>query len=161
MSSGIKVLRILKNVLSLISLIATASFFVLFAVTYKNFPPGSVYYENFFGINIEFNKSSVFLIFIICAGLVGLLFIISRFSTLYKYPVKITADNIEIQYHLSKIILNALQICTAIFCWFSIAYIYIKAAKGMYMPAFSFTYTIPLVMLAIYISYRITAKAYK
>ena len=161
MSPGIRVLRILKNVLSLISLIATASFFVLFAVTYKAFPSGSFYYENFLGFNIEFNKDTIFVIFAVCAGLVGLLFIISRFSTLYKYPVKITADNIEIQYHLSKIMLNAQQICIGIFCWFSITYIYIKAAKGMYMPAFSFAYTIPLVMLAIYISYRITAKAYK
>ena len=161
MSPGKNVLRLSKNLLSLISLFATASFFVLFAVTFNNFPNKNIYFENFLGIEIGFNRSSIFIVFCICAVANGLLFIISRFSTLYKYPVKITADNIEMQYHLSKIMLSSLQICVAVFCWFSLTYIYARGVHGYNMPSYSYLYVIPLVAIAIIISYRIAAKAYK
>ena len=47
-------------------------------------------------------------------GICGLLFLLSRFPRLYKYPVKINADNVEIQYHIAKIALCAGQLITVV-----------------------------------------------
>ncbi len=55
------------------------------------------------------------LLFAAGGGLIGLLFLGARFPKLYKYPVRITAQNVEVQYLLAKIMLNALEIVCALY----------------------------------------------
>ncbi len=107
---GISVLRISKNALEFISLMAMAAVFVLFARIFQNYPADKTYSIMLFGRGFTIEKITLFVLFAISGGTNAVLFVISRFPSLYKYPFKITADNIEIQYHLAKIMLSILQI---------------------------------------------------
>lgn len=107
---GISVLRISKNVLEFVSLMAMAAVFVLFARIFQNYPADITYYVMLFGRGFTIEKITLYVLFAVCGGINAVLFIISRFPSLYRYPFKITADNIEIQYHLAKIMLSILQI---------------------------------------------------
>ncbi len=107
---GISVLRVSKNVLEFASLMAMAAVFVLFARIFQNYPADTTYSIMFFGRGFTIEKITLFVLFAICGGTNAILFVISRFPSLYRYPFKITADNIEIQYHLAKIMLSILQI---------------------------------------------------
>lgn len=59
-------------------------------------------------------RTVLFILFALGGGICGLLFLLSRFPRLYKYPVKINADNVEIQYHIAKIALCAGQLITVV-----------------------------------------------
>ena len=107
---GISILRISKSVLEFTSLMAMAAVFVLFARIFQNYPADTAYSIMLFGRGFTIEKITLFVLFAICGGTNAILFVISRFPSLYKYPFKITADNIEIQYHLAKIMLSLLQI---------------------------------------------------
>lgn len=113
----ISVLRISKTALELLSLIAMAAVFVLFALIFKNYPADKSYSIMLFGRGFTIEKLTLFVLFAICGGMNAALFIVSRFPSLYRYPVKITADNIEIQYHLAKIMLSIMQILVSAFFW--------------------------------------------
>lgn len=107
---GISVLRISKNVIEFISLMALAAVFVLFARVFQGYPADKTYFIMLFGRGFTIERITLFVLFVIYGGTNAALFIVSRFPSLYKYPFKITADNIEIQYHLAKIMLSILQI---------------------------------------------------
>lgn len=87
-----------------------AAVFVLFARIFQNYPADKAYSIMLFGRGFTIEKITLFALFAMCGGANAVLFVISRFPSLYKYPFKITADNIEIQYHLAKIMLSILQI---------------------------------------------------
>lgn len=59
-------------------------------------------------------RTVLFILFGLGGGVCGLLFLLSRFPRLYKYPVKITGENIELQYHIAKIALCAGQLITVV-----------------------------------------------
>ncbi|WP_066688604.1 hypothetical protein [Christensenella intestinihominis] len=59
-------------------------------------------------------RTVLFILFALGGGLCGLLFLLSRFPRLYKYPVKINADNVELQYHIAKIALCAGQLIAVV-----------------------------------------------
>ncbi len=59
-------------------------------------------------------RAVLFILFGLGGGLCGLLFLLSRFPRLYKYPVKITGENVELQYHIAKIALCVGQLITVV-----------------------------------------------
>ncbi len=111
----ISVLRVSKTVLELLSLIAMAALFVLFALIFNNYPADKSYSIMAFGRGFTIEKITLFVLFAVCASVNAILFVISRYPSLYRYPYKITADNIEVQYHLAKIMLSVLQILVSAF----------------------------------------------
>ncbi|MEG2626145.1 MAG: hypothetical protein RR956_07730 [Christensenella sp.] len=70
---------------------------------------------DFVGLVAQYGMRTVLFILFALGGLIcGLLFLLSRFPRLYKYPVKITADNIEPQYHIAKTALCVGQLITVV-----------------------------------------------
>ena len=126
----VSVLRISKTALELLSLIAMAAVFVLFALVFNNYPADKSYSIMLFGRGFTIDKITLFFLFGVCAGANAILFILSRFPSLYRYPVKITADNIEIQYHLAKIMLSILQILISSFFWVLFIQMYKNGISG-------------------------------
>ena len=114
---ALSVLRVSKSMLELFSLIAMAAVFVLFALIFKNYPANTTNAIMLFGRGFTMAKITLFVLLLICAGINASLFVVSRFPSLYKYPFKINADNIEIQYHLAKIVLSVVQILVSVLFW--------------------------------------------
>jgi hypothetical protein len=124
------ILRISKTALELLSLIAMAAVFVLFALIFDNYPADKTAFIMLFGRGFTIEKITLFGLFAVCAGSNAILFIISRFPALYRYPFKITADNIEIQYHLAKIMLSIIQILISAFFWQLFIQMYNNGVNG-------------------------------
>lgn len=59
-------------------------------------------------------RAVLFILFGLGGSVCGLLFLLSRFPRLYKYPVKITGENIELQYHIAKIALCVGQLIVVV-----------------------------------------------
>ncbi|MEG2202352.1 MAG: hypothetical protein RRY10_01785 [Christensenellaceae bacterium] len=118
----IKILKILKNLRFLLewsTFVSIIALVVTFALTAGMLPAKTlVQSAEPSGLVLTFGMGTVLLaLFLTGSGISGLFFLLSRFPRLYKYPVKITAENIEAQYHLAKILLCAAQIISAIvFC---------------------------------------------
>ena len=127
---GISILRISKSILELFSLIAMAAVFVLFALMFNHYPAGQSYSVMFFGRGFTVGKITLFVMFLMCGGINASMFIVSRFPSLYRYPFKITADNIEIQYHLAKIMLSIMQILVSVLFWILFMQIHFDTAHG-------------------------------
>jgi hypothetical protein len=125
------VLRISKTAMELLSLIAMAAVFVLFALIFKNYPADKSYSIMAFGRGFTIEKITLFVFFVIGAGMNAVLFIVSRFPSLFRYPVKITADNIEVQYHLAKIMLSIIQILISAFFWLLFVQMYAHGVKDV------------------------------
>lgn len=114
--NGTVFLRISKNLLELASLIAMAAVFVLFAGVFSNYPDPTNEVL-ILGRNFAAEKIGLFILLAVCGGVNACLFIVSRFPSLYKYPFKITAENIEVQYHIAKIMLSIVQIIVSVYFW--------------------------------------------
>jgi hypothetical protein len=127
---GITFLRISKVLLEYASLVAMAAVFVLFAYVFKGYTTDNTNMLMLFGRGFAVAKIGLFILFGICAGINAALFIISRFPALYRYPFKITADNIEIQYHMAKIMLSVVQILVSGFFWILFMGMYMAFKNG-------------------------------
>lgn len=158
---GISVLRLTKNVMDFLSLIAIAAAFVFFALIFNNYPADKTYYIMLFNRGFTVEKIALFSFFVVCCSVNGFLFILSRFPVIYKYPVKITADNIEIQYHLAKIMLSSMQICISFFCCNMISLFYRAAAKGLYISYLPYIITFGIILILIYFVYFLLSRRYK
>jgi hypothetical protein len=126
----ISVLRVSKTVLELLSLIAIAALFTLFALIFNNYPADKSYFIMAFGRGFTIEKITLFVLFAVCAGTNAVLFVISRYPSLYRYPYKITADNIEIQYHLAKNMLSVIQILVSAFFAFLFIQMYYNGVRN-------------------------------
>jgi|GEM_PF-2942559 len=126
----ISILRVSKSVLELLSLVTMAAVFVLFALIFKNYPADNSYSIMLFGRGFTVEKITLFVLFGIGAGINAALFIASRFPSLYRYPFKITADNIEVQYHLAKIMLSIMQLLISAFFWLLFIQMYNNGVKN-------------------------------
>jgi hypothetical protein len=131
---GISLLRISKILLEYASLVAMAAVFVLFAIVFSNYPADKSNVFMLFGRGFTVEKISLFVLFIICGGINATLFIVSRFPSLYKYPFKITAENIEVQYHIAKIMLSIIQILVSCFFWILFMEIRAHTLSGAFAP---------------------------
>lgn len=151
---GISFLRISKNVLEFGSLIAMAAVFVLFAVVFNNYNADKTNYIMLFGRGFTIEKITLFILFLICGGINAFLFIVSRFPSLYRYPFKITADNIEIQYHIAKIMLSIIQMIVSAFFWILFIDMYTNAShKTSIAPleAFAFFSIMAAITISVYL----------
>ncbi len=102
-------LRYIRAVLEVISMLGIIALVVVFALTAgsQDIPgaPNSDGLVGRYGMRVVLTG-----IFLLGALLTGLVFLIARFPRLQRFPVEINAGNVEIQYILLKIMLNAVQI---------------------------------------------------
>ena len=89
------------------SLLVMASSFVLFGFIYKMYPEGKLHKAYVFAWMLDDNKIELFIPLIACAGIMSFIFLLYRFPKLYKYPVIINAENIEVQSVCAKIMLSS------------------------------------------------------
>ncbi|WP_066644729.1 hypothetical protein [Christensenella timonensis] len=115
---NIQTLRIWRYILEWFTFAGIICLIVFFSLTAAILPSPPPVPSETGGLVTAFGmKFTLFLLFLLGSGMCGGLFLLSRFPRLFRYPVKITADNIESQYHLAKIALCMGQIIvTAFFC---------------------------------------------
>jgi hypothetical protein len=113
---NIQTLRIWRYILEWATFVGVICLIVFYAMTAGILPvPDSVPQDGIFSF-LGF-RGVLLLLFLVGGGINGGLFLLSRFPRLYHYPVPITAENIESQYHLAKIALCLGQIiASAVFC---------------------------------------------
>ena len=110
-------LRLIRRGLDAATMFAAVFLIAVFALTASMLQPEeAAYYQP--GLVSEYGLGTVMLLlFMMGAGLMGVLFLISRYPKIYRYPVEITQNNVEIQFLLAKITFSLLQlICAAYFC---------------------------------------------
>lgn len=112
--STLKSFRNARFLLESATLLGIIGMFVLFSLTASILPAPSPP-EGSMGLVAKYGMHFVlFAVFVIGGVLCGVLFLLSRFPRLYRYPVPITAENIEIQYHIAKIALCVGQLITVL-----------------------------------------------
>lgn len=111
----LNVLRVLRAVMELLSILGIVVVVVIFAQTagvqdipQGTPPPGSMIDR--YGVRVTLTMT-----FLLAGAIIGLLMIVSRFPRLYKYPVEITARNVEVQYVIAKIMLSGMQFVCAVY----------------------------------------------
>ena len=143
------------------SLLVMASSFVLFGFIYSMYPEGKLYKAYIFAWMLDDNKTELFIPLIICAAIMSFIFLLYRFPKLYKYPVKINAENIEFQSITAKIMLSS----ELIIAGFASATLYIYmyfAETGRSDILFIYLFLIYLcASAAVFAGYFIFAKKHK
>jgi hypothetical protein len=121
----LKTLRGLRHVLDIAVLLAVIVMAVLFAQTAGVWPVPAVAGADGNGGPFKYGVRMLLLgLFLAGGGFIGLLFLFSRFQRLYRYPVKITAKNVEVQYVLAKIMLSLNQLICAVYICVLMAGVY-------------------------------------
>lgn len=106
-------MRIISELASLTGAIVLVA---LYAVTAGILPAPYIPYEGELGLVGKYGLGTILTaLFAMGSGIMGFLGMLSRFPKIYKSPVKLNANNIEIQYILSKIMLSLLQIVCAVY----------------------------------------------
>lgn len=158
---AISVLRIAKNALEMASIIAMAAFFVLFSFIFKGYPENSAYSFVLFSHLFIISKTTLFVLFFVAAGLNGLLFILYRFPSCYHYPFRITAENIEMQYHLAKIMLSCEQILITLLFGSVFITMYANATQQSTHPFTTAMIIFPICIALVYGIYIALARRYR
>ncbi len=116
MKLKLNLLRRIRIVLDIISLLAIIFMVVIFAMVAGILPPPEAAQVGGYDLLLKYGVRMLFLgLFLAGCGIIGVLFLIARFQRLYIYPVEITPQNIEIQYIMAKIMLSANQLICAIY----------------------------------------------
>ena len=114
--SKIKPLRSCRTVLDIITVLAIVLMVVIFAQTAGIQPAPSVEQLGWDNDLLRYGVRTLLLgLFLAGCGVIGLLFLVSRFPRLYRYPVEITPQNIETQYVIAKIMLSSIQLACAVY----------------------------------------------
>lgn len=106
-------------------------------------------------------RTVLFILFFLGGGVCGLLFLLSRFPRLYKYPVKITGDNIELQYHIAKIALCAGQLITVVVTCVLMIRVYRQNITTQSHDFFNMLVESLIAGCLIYLVYFFTARRFK
>ena len=154
-------LRKLKSILEMVSLLTMAASFILFGYIYKAYPSGNTYQTHIFVWILDDNKSILLLPLFISAGVMSFLFLIYRFPKLYKYPQTITAENIEMQYHLAKIMISTELILSAVFSSAVYIIMYYTAIGIPWQTDWLFLLLLPAAAILVFTAYIKLAKKYK
>ena len=116
-------IRLLLEWLTFISIVALIAIFALTAGILP--PPPPHLYREGGGFVAEYGMRPILLLlFLAACALIALLFLLSRFPRLYRYPVKITAGNVEVQYLLAKIMLGVAQLVCAVYFSLLMLFVY-------------------------------------
>jgi hypothetical protein len=113
------VLRSIRLLLEWLVFIGLVSLVVIFAMTAGILPPPALFpHAGGGGLVVEYGMRPVLLLlFLAGCAVIGALFLLSCFPRFYRYPVEITARNVEVQYLLAKIMLGMAQfLCAVYFC---------------------------------------------
>ncbi len=126
----LKVLKPIRYLFEWSTYVGIIFLVVIFAYTGRILPAPDPYPEGSGAFVLTFGiKSLILIAFLVGCGINGLLFILSRFQRLFKYPVEITPQNIELQYHLAKIMFSVMQIIVSIIACFLMVNIYKSTFK--------------------------------
>ena len=131
MKRGLAPLRRAKRITEIVSLIIMIIYFIHFAAIYQRFPEsGDTIIVPLFHLEVNEGCLPLFPPFIISVVVLGALIVMDRFPRMYRYPQKITAENIEYQYLMAKVMLNLEIIAASLF--FDILFVgkYRKATQG-------------------------------
>ncbi len=116
MKRGLAPLRRAKRITEIVSLIIMIIYFIHFAAIYQRFPEsGDTIIVPLFHLEVNEGCLPLFPPFIISVVLLGTLIVMDRFPRMYRYPQKITAENIEYQYLMAKVMLNLEIIAASLF----------------------------------------------
>ncbi len=103
----------------------------------------------------------LFILFALGGGICGLLFLLSRFPRLYRYPVKINANNVEIQYHIAKITLCAGQLITVLVTCILMIRVYHQNITTQSWDFYDMLIRSLIAGCVIYLIYFFTARHYR
>lgn len=157
-----KALRYIRRLLELLSLTGAITLVALYAQTAALLPKPFVPYNAEPGLVSEFGMGSILTaLFALGIGIMGLLIMLSRFPKLYRAPVPLNANNIEIQYVLSKIMLSSLQIICAMYFSILIIQVYKMEIQIDSSNFKNLTVSALIVCVAIYLSYLYAARKQK
>ena len=107
MKRGLAPLRRAKRITEIVSLIIMIIYFIHFAAIYQRFPEsGDTIIVPLFHLEVNEGCLPLFPPFIVSVIVLGALIVMDRFPRMYRYPQKITAENIEYQYLMAKVMLN-------------------------------------------------------
>ncbi len=118
-------LRIFRYILEWATFVGVIILVATFALTTSILPANSPPPTGSGGLVSTFGVRAVlWALFILSGALTAALFLLSRFPRIYRYPVPITAENIEVQYHLAKIMLCAGQLVVCFLFSLLMLYVY-------------------------------------
>lgn len=152
-------LRNVRFVLEIIVFIGIVCLIVTFAMTASILPIGD---QSGVGLVGALGmRPVIFLIFAIGGALTGILFLLSRFPRLYKYPVEINAGNVEIQYHIAKLALCVGQLITlAVACLIMIR-IYNRSIRLLSASFLEIAVTGVVAYVAVILIYQFAARRFR
>lgn len=106
-----KGLKLVINLLEVLSFGALLVLVVFFAMSYSVLPKSLPHIQIAQNSWIQFNTKDV-LIGLFWVGFLfySILFALRRFPSLHMYPVKITVENVEIQVHLSRLFIGLVKL---------------------------------------------------
>lgn len=116
MAAKLKILRSVRTILDIASLLALILMLVVFALAAGILPAPTPEQLGGDSVFLKYGVRMMLLgIFFVGCGIIGLLFLMARFPRLYRYPVEITPKNIELQYIIAKLMLSSNQLICAIY----------------------------------------------
>lgn len=106
-----KGLKLVINLLEILSFGALLILVVFFAMSYSVLPENLPHIQITLNSFIQFNTKDV-LIGLFLAGLLfySILFLLRKFPSLHVYPVKITVENVEKQLYLSRLFIGLIKL---------------------------------------------------
>jgi len=154
------VLRYIRAFLEFIAILGIVFMIAVFAITADSRgaapPPDSAGLVGSYGMRVVLTW-----IFLLGGSLIGLIFLTSRFPKLQRFPVEITAKNIEIQYILSKIMLSSIQIVLLNYFGTLMINVYRATIRLASMDFVQMTVAAVAACLAIWLLYYIAARRSK
>ncbi len=132
-------LRNMRLILEWMTFIGLVALIAMFAVTagIAPLPPPHLYADGGGLVATYGMRPVLLLLFLVACAVIAVLFLVSRFPRLYRYPVRITAKNVEIQYLLAKIMLGMAQLICAVYFCILILLVY-QMQIGLFTPRFWF-----------------------
>ncbi len=154
--------RIVRSVLEVLVWLAALFLVVVFARGAGPGAPPQLGVTGSGGFVTTYGMGTTLLaLFLIAGSIIGALFLLARFQRLYRYPVQITAQNVEIQYILAKILLSSLQLICALYFILLIVKVH-NMTITMASPGFKLlTLFCAIAAGALYGVYLLLARKYK
>ena len=100
-------------------------------------------------------------LFLLAMAIDGVLLITSRLPGLFRYPVRVDANNVDVQYHLSKIVLNVVTTATNIYMSGVIVLFYLKRIEANSTTLLSLTALLGAVYALSWLAYYAAARHYR
>lgn len=157
-----RTIRYLRMFLELAALTGSIVLVALYALTAAILPRPFVPYDAAPGLVTEYGMGAILTaLFAIGEGLMAVLIMISRFPKLYRSPVTLNANNIEVQYILSKIMLSSMQVVCAVYFSALMISVYRMQIQLESWSFISITIIAGLSAAVIFLLYLAAAKRYK